>query len=199
MTVEISVKSDLDEVVDRVARRYRDQVPFAAARALTLTAKDAAAAITSEIDKAFDRPTAITRKAIGSQYANKQTLTARVFVKDIQAAYLGLQISGGERLPKSRALVVPGRTFTLNQYGNMPKGKIKQLLARADVFSGTVRGIPGIWQRTKGRGAKLLVLYEPRATYRPRLNFYGVGRAVIDARLLPNFEQSLKDAIASAR
>ena len=133
--ISMSVKSDFAAVVERIDSKFWKQIPFATAKALTDTAKDVQRELNTTIDQVFDRPVPFTQKAIGVTFANKATLTSRVFVKDMQAAYLGLQISGGTRTPKKRALVIPGNLLPLNQYGNIPKGKIKALLARPDVFS----------------------------------------------------------------
>lgn len=197
--ISMSVKADFAAVIERLDRQLWRQVPFAAAKALTDTARAAQKVATSEIDRVFDRPVEFTRKAIGISYATKQTLTAKVFVKDLQAAYLGLQVSGGTRTPKRRALVIPGQNLPLNQYGNIPKGKIKALLARKDVFSGRVRGIEGIWQRQKKGGVKLLVLYEPKAEYKRRFPFVAITKAEVERVVLPNFRAALQAAIASAR
>lgn len=195
----MSVKSDIAAVVERMDRTVWKQVPFATAKALTDTAKDVQRELNTAIDQAFDRPVPFTQKAIGMTFANKATLTSRVFVKDIQAAYLGLQISGGTRTPKGRALVIPGSLLPLNQYGNIPKGKVKALLARSDVFSGTVRGVAGLWQRQKKGSPKLLILWEPKAEYRKRFPFLDVSKREVERKLLPNFRAAIAAAIATAR
>lgn len=198
MPITVSVRSTIRDLSRDIDRDLRSQLPFATAKALTDTAKDVQRELTAEIDRVFDRPTPFTKRAIGVVTAKKATLTARIFVKDIQAQYLGLEIEGGTRRPKGRALVMPGKQIPLNQYGNLPRNKVRQLLARKDVFSGAVRGVPGLYQRTP-RGAKLLILWERQAQYRPRLRFYDVARKVIDARITDNFKRAFAQAIATKR
>lgn len=197
--ISLSVKSDIAAVVKRLDRTVWKQVPFAAAKALTDTAKDVQRELNTAIEQVFDQPTPFTQKAVGIATATKQSLSARVFLKDVQAAYLGLQITGGTRLPKRRALVLPGSGLKLNQYGNIPRGKVQQLLARKDVFSGKVRGVAGLWQRQKAGPPKLLILFEPKAQYQKRLPFYEVARATIERRLTANVEAALRSALATAR
>jgi len=196
--ISINVRSTLSQIAKDIARDFRSQIPFATAKALTATAQDLQVALNAKVETVFDRPTPFTKKAIGITIANKSSLTARVFVKDIQAQYLGLQIEGGTRTPKGRALVVPAG-LRLNQYGNIPRGKLKALLARADVFSGRVGGVAGIWQRTRKGPVKLLIAYEPTAKYRRRLPFYETARAVVSKRLVLNFGAALTAAIRTAR
>ncbi|MFL9926012.1 hypothetical protein PQR62_17175 [Herbaspirillum lusitanum] len=95
------------------------QIPFAAAKGLTATAKDAQGKLTSALPNQLDRPTPFTMKAFGIEPATKQKLYAKVFVKQDQLKYLGFQIAGGVRTPVRRALVVP-KGVRLNQYGNRP-------------------------------------------------------------------------------
>ena len=68
-----------------------------------------------------------------------------------QAEYLRFQIEGGTRTPKGRAIAVPTSNVKLNRYGNLAggQGRIKRLLAKKNVFQGTIGGVAGIWQRPK--------------------------------------------------
>jgi hypothetical protein len=195
--ITISVKSDIEKVVRRWEGDIKRQVAFAASKAINDTAKDVKQAIDDEIVKVFDRPTPFTQKAVGITYANKRTLTAKVFIKDIQLRYLRLEIEGGTRRPARRALLIPDKVG-VNQYGNLPRNKVKQLLARADTFSGQVGGVAGIWQRT-GRGLKLLIAYAGQAQYKRRLDFYGIGKRVVAKRIGVNFQAALRYAQATAK
>ena len=198
MVLQFSVKHNVDAVASQVEARFQKQVPFAAAKAITATAKSVARVASAEIDHVFDRPVSFTQKSIGITWATKQSLTAKIFVKDIQAKYLALQVAGGTRRPAKRALLVPGKAAQLNAYGNLPRGAVKKLLARRDVFSGTVGGVAGIWQRV-GRGVRLLVLYEAKAEYRKRFPFAEIAQREIERSLMPNLRAALREAIASAQ
>ena len=194
-----TVKTNVDQVMRGLEGKLREQIPFATAKALTQTAKDVQRAESAEIGKVFDRPSPFTRGAVGITPATKQSLSAKVFLKDIQAAYLKLQVEGGQRFPKRRALVLPGSGLRLNQYGNIPRGKVKALLARADVFSGTVRGTAGLWQRLRNGPPKLLIAYEPKAQYGKRFPFYEVAKAEIERRIVTNTQQALLVALRTMR
>ncbi len=195
--IVFSVTSNIKEVTDKLFGYLRRQIPYATARALTKTAQDVQADVTKELPKVFDRPNPFTMRAIAYDPANKSSLTSRVYIRPIQAAYLGLEITGGTRRPKKKALVLP-TDYPTDQYGNIPRGTIKKLLARKDVFSGVVRGIGGIWQRT-GHGLILLVSYEPKAEYKPRFDFQGIARRTITRVIGPNMDSAMREAIRTAR
>ena len=46
---------------------------------------------------------------------------------------------------------MPTSNVKLNRYGNLAggQGRIKRLLAKKNVFQGTIGGVAGIWQRPK--------------------------------------------------
>ena len=172
----------------RQHQRVEKQMRFAQAVALTKTGKIAGEDFTKSLDRVLDRPTPFTKRGVGLIKATKERQVATVFVKDVQAGYLELQETGGTRRPKKRALVLPARG-RINQYGNIPRGAVKAALARADTFSGTVRGVAGIWQSGK-KGVKLLYAYQPSANYRPRLRF----RQTVEASVRHNYHRQYRRA-----
>ena len=196
--VAISVRPDISRTVAFLNDLERRQLPFATASALTDTAKDAQREEERAIERVFDRPTRFTTKAVGVTPARKTRLEARVFIKRIQADYLALQITGGTRHPRGRAIVLPVRK-RVNKFGNIPRNTVKRLLARRDTFSGTVRGVAGIWQRQRGGRLKLMLAYEPQATYRKRYDFPGNVRRTVRRRFQSNFNRRWRIALATAR
>jgi hypothetical protein len=159
---------------DKLSRRFKalasDQVPFAVATGLTRIAQRAQNDVERSLPQKIDRPTPFTQRGVGSTVATKRRPTSRVFIKRVQAQYLGLLERGGTLRPKRKSLVVPAGV-RLNRYGNLTRNKVKKLLARKDVFSGTVNGTPGIWQRRKRKGPKLLIAYTKQRQVTPQLGF----------------------------
>jgi hypothetical protein len=176
----------------------KKQIPFAAARALNDTAQAAQIRVKRELPSIFDRPTPFTLNAIGIERASKSKLQARVFVKDKQAAYLEVQETGGTKTPKKRAFLLP-RGLRRNQYGNMPKGAVASARAKPTTFSGTVGGVPGLYQRMKNGAAKLLAFYATRASYKPRFGFKQRTLKTAKAVWPSAFRQSLAKALSTAR
>lgn len=124
--IEITVDTS---VLDRRLAHVARELPFATAMALTLTAKAAAEDVTQALPSIFDRPTPFTMKAIGFRPATKSDQVAEVYIRRTQAAYLKLQIEGGEQRPKGRALVLQFGPGTTTRYGGLRRGMVKQLLA----------------------------------------------------------------------
>lgn len=159
------------------------QVDYAAAVALTKTAKLAQEAVTSALPQTFDRPVPFTRNAVAIKPARRSDLAAEVFVKDKQAEYLAIQETGGTRQPKPGSPINVPVGARLNQYGNLPRSfwaKFKALQAKrpyvgsrtyaiksrrlvgsyggglfvADGKARTRHLAPGIYERTKVRRRK---------------------------------------------
>lgn len=193
----VSIKHNIKDVKKTLDKVAQKQIPFAIAKALTLTAKAVAGVEGREMQRELDRPTPFTMRAFGTTSATKSRQIATVFIKRDQWKYLRYQVKGGDRRPAKRAVVVP-EGIRLNQYGNMPKGAIQKLLSKPGVFSGTVNGVPGIYQR-KGRTVALLVKYTDRARYKRRFDFGGIGERAVVAEFGAIFGRELAAALSTAR
>lgn len=202
----LNVEADFKALERALDDTPQKQLPFAMMLALNDTAKDVKLAEERQIGRIFDRPTPFTKKAVYVRRATKSGLTAQVGIKPVQAEYLGLQVKGGIRRPKRRALVI-GRGLRRNKYGNLPKGAVKRAESKGQTFVARKGGggshlAPGLYQRGKGRrGAckiKMLVAFEPRAKYRKRFPFQGTAmrtaRAVIEDHLARRLKETIKTA-----
>ena len=170
MVFVLSVNTEFERFASTLDSLQRDQLPFATARALTTIARQAERAERDAMSSVFDRPVPFTQRGPGSIAARKDDLTAVVFMRDLQAAYLRRQEEGGTRKPeKGVALVLPVQVAR-NTYGNIPYKGLARAKMRKGVFVGKVGGVGGFWQRTgpKGRKVKLLAAFRGSADYRPR-------------------------------
>lgn len=179
------------------------QIPFALSVGLNAAAAKAKTEVERRIDRAFDRPTPFTRRAVATLRATKSNLSAAVIIKDAQAAYLFRQEIGGQRRPARRALVVPVGA-RLNQFGNLGRNALKRLLARPDVFVGTIKGVGGVWERFKSRrtgfkGVRLLIAFEPTANYKPRFGFVDTVQASVLATIADDMREAWARAAATAK
>lgn len=192
------------------------QIPFAAARMLTATAKDVAAAETAHINTAFDRPTPFTQRSIGFSPANKRDLSATVFVKDVQAGYLSAEVFGGARGFKSfeekfgsaggAGFAMPAKGVRLNQYGNVSKAAIMKIVGRAsgsESFIGTPKGshrMAGVYARVgKTKRLQALMVFTGAASYKPRFQFHEVGQKTFEATYRQNFAAAWDGAVRSMK
>lgn len=124
------------------------QLPFAAALALTWTAKDVEAALIGEMRSVFDRPTRWTLNSLRVFPATKDRLEARVWMKNeadksVPATrWMEPEIYGGTRqnkrseaMLKARGIlpegkyIVPGQGAELDQYGNIKRGYLTKMLS----------------------------------------------------------------------
>lgn len=244
--VEISVRSNIKDLQRTLATLATKQINFATASAMTRTAQDVKAAIKKEMETVFDRPTRWTLNSLRLFPAKKTNLTAKVWLKNEAdkgvppTRWLTPQIDGGHREDKRSELrlraagilppgmaMVPGAGAKLDQYGNMSKGQIIQILSGLGAFntagftanaSNSARSRAkgnaaryfvlrkggraiGVGQRTgKGPGSVVVVMaFVSRPRYSKRLDFYGVANRVVAARMNANLEAAVAAAIRTSR
>jgi hypothetical protein len=143
-------KSQLDSAIDANVNR---QLPFIIVTALNNTAKDGRAALRTAMPQYFDRPTPYTMNSVRITYATKANLVATVGYKDESfkgtpaTKYLLPEVEGGDRNAKrmeeslrrvgllpSGMYLVPGSAAKLDQYGNVSRGQIVEVLAYLQAF-----------------------------------------------------------------
>ena len=219
MTVRVK---GIDELQGYLAG-VQNQMPFATAKALTRTAQQTRDELKDKIKTELDRPTSFTIRGITIETAKKTRLRARVFVKDIQAEYLWYAVEGGVM-----GRMIQPANIRLNRYGNIPRKALKRLLARPDVFYGTIKGITGIWQRGRVRGerfttevksyrgakgqkgykyrdgniyrnVRLIAARAENVRYKTRFDFYGIGMRKVDRVWEKNMDDAINHALRTAR
>lgn len=206
-----------------LARLERNQLPFAAASAVTAIAKRVQEVETKALAATFNAPTPFTMRAFGVQAARKGSPTATVFAKDAQASYLEPYAVGGlQVLGKKEAMLTP-IDVKLNAYGNIPRNKIASLKGRPDIYIGPIRTkagrtINGVWQRparpgsvpvkARGRAAsklvastklKLLIEFTDPKPVTQRLGYGTRAEATVHQVAPAEVAAALRRAIASAR
>lgn len=202
--MKIDIRADFKKA-QRALGKLSNQVPFATSLAMNNTAVDIQTVEKVKIVSDLDEPTPQVIKSIRVQRSNKRNLNAAVFVLPAISEFLRFNIVGGVRAPRGQTEAVPVQ-IRLNKYGNIPgrrQNKIAKLLAKPDTFSGVVRGVPGIYQRGRGRmrnkTVKLLLAYESRTTYRPRFPFYRYAQQTLNRVWRRQFNVAISRALRSAR
>lgn len=151
--LRLNITTNFPEVVQRL-RALGDQAANVAAVELSRTAWEVRAAIKAEMSRAFDRPTQYTLNGILVKPATRNSLEARVWLKDQGSAgkgtpadrFLGPQVFGGVRRQKGleKALqatglmaagyvAVPAEGAQLDGNGNVKRSQIVQILSQLKV------------------------------------------------------------------
>jgi hypothetical protein len=151
--LSINMRADLSGLQRALFTLGAEQVPFASAMALTALARGAVGEEKKAVLSTFDSPTPFTQNAFFAVPAKKNNLIAWVKAKDVQASYLEPYVVGGERsLGTKEGMIVPRQVAT-NRYGNLPRGKLKAVLGKPNVFVGKItfkktgRTVSGVFER----------------------------------------------------
>jgi len=221
VVAKISVKSNVRRFTKKLPLYLREQVPFATSVALNETAKKAAKAQRAQAQRIFDRPTPFLLNGIYSPRGRGSFRGKRSTKRDLKAVLIPglkgrnrfddasarinevirIQTQGGTRLPKKRALVVPTSSARLNRYGNLTRNRVQTLLNRSDVFSaGRGQGLPpGIYKRQRNGGLRMLIAYEPSASYDREYPYYRIARGVVRSQFDKEFRKAFKKAVRTAK
>lgn len=194
----ITLETQFEQFAKGLSDLGRQEAPFATARAITVTAEDAVEAVEKHIEDVFERPTPFTKRAVGLKRASKARPIATVYIKRIQAQYLGIQATGGQRRPRRRFLLDPVGA-RLNKAGNIPRKALDRMLAKPDHFLATIKGVRGVWRRYKSGRIKLMIALDEVQSYRRRFYFERTVETVVARRLRRNFGREMGKAIAQAR
>jgi hypothetical protein len=228
--------------LDDVARKH---LPFAVAMGLTKTAQLAQAGMLDVMRQRFDKPTPFSMNSLRVVPAKKSDAQpfAKVYFKNDAfkgtpaSKYLSPEVHGGPRSQKrfERALIarglmkggkfaVPGSGAQLDQYGNVRRSQIVQILsalrafgeqgytanrtgsrrsqrkgAMAQYFVGSIDGVEGVWQRQRfgfGEGVRPVFVFTDSAPqYRVLVPFDKIVENVARARFAGEFKSALDFAL----
>jgi len=145
--MQVEIKG-IDELFQKLDAFEKNHFLYAMARALTKTGQDDEAALVSEMRLVFNNPTPYTLNSLYLRPARKNDLSAFIYPKDDAGKgtpakkFLYPEIQGGDRHIKrfERALqamnilpegmmCVPGAGAELDQYGNVSRGQLRQILS----------------------------------------------------------------------
>lgn len=245
------MKIDIAFSTERLTKKLNDlekrQLPFATSKALNATAQTIKAEIREAMPRVFDRPTPFTLNSLYLSAATKRNLFSEVWLKDFASKgtpavkYLAPEVYGGTRRQKrsERALEragflpsgmfwTPGTGAKLDKYGNIPGGRITQILSTLKAFSevgymanitersrkrnkkprpffvsrpASVRLPLGVYERYGSRQRKIrpVLMFVRQPMYRSRLPFFKIARVVYRREFNQQFARAWQEALASAR
>jgi hypothetical protein len=140
----LKVTHEFDKLAASLSRQAK-QVAYASAVALTRTGQDVKKAQQLEIDRVIDRPTRYTKNAVFLRRADRNNLSAEVWLKhgNKNTHYLEPLIEGGGRPLKrfedrmvktgfiqSGERLVPSRIPPRDQFGNVGRGYYTKILSQ---------------------------------------------------------------------
>jgi len=176
------------------------QLPFAIARALTVTARDVQDEVRNNLAQRFTLRNNWVRQGIQIQRATKQNLEAMVFSRD---AFMGLQEVGGAKSPLGNYLAVPTSLVRRTPKDMIRKADRPKCLGnKAEVIEFMGRKWLALKRSRKGRNKndlRLMYLLVPRADIEPRLKLRDDGLRVSQAVFQRRLQESLELALRTAR
>jgi hypothetical protein len=220
--MQISFEHDIAKVLPKLDAIGQKQLPFAIARALTQTTKEAQAAVRADMPRKFTIRRQWVVQGIRIIPATKANLTAILYTKD---PFMERQEGGGVKTGKPG-----GGNFTSN---NLPsktgfpvrgvgRGRVavptqnvlrskRDIIRRSELPAGlgskafVIAGNAGTQllarRFAKGKRAGLQVLYvlKGQTFVKPRLELREIGSRVAKQRFPEIFARSIADAIANAK
>ncbi|HAT3917686.1 TPA: hypothetical protein I9Y23_001298 [Kluyvera ascorbata] len=207
--------------LSRQLQQLQKQIPFATAQAMTKVVRQIETAQKTAFERHLENPTPFTVKSVGSVAARKNSLRAKVFVRDTAADYLEPFEFGGEHKLNGSALLNP-KDIKLNKFGNLPRNKLSQLKAKPNVFIGDVGGVNAVWQRRKARTRKgkkrakrspngtrrekvkqrtpkLLIRFGDALPVKPTLGYMDRANSMANALLPSALNQAIAEALRTAK
>lgn len=197
----MNIQSDIKQAVAKLQSiTDAKQLPFAIARALTVTARDVQDEVRNNLTQRFTLRNNWVRQGIQIQRATKQNLEAMVFSRD---AFMGLQEVGGAKSPLGNYLAVPTSLVRRTPKDMIRKAdRPKSLGNKAEVIEFMGRKWLALKRSRKGRNKndlRLMYLLVPRADIEPRLKLRDDGLRVSQAVFQRRLQESLELALRTAR
>ena len=216
--MRLSIKHNIDEVTRGMSSIQKKQIPFATMLALNDTAFDLQRVYKAQTKQKFSEPTKFTQTGFAVQKAKKTDLTAVVYVTEKREDYMKLQVDGGVRQPKNKAIIVPNKSNSsdLGKYasGNLTKGAVNKIKKQKDkYFFGKPKGnqgSEGIWERygrtatgsVSGARIRQVAKLSKQAKYKALFPWTSIGNGIAFSRSKgfdSHFAKRLRFALNTAR
>ena len=176
------ITSDI-AAAEKALGRMKRQVPFAAAMALTKTAKKVEQVEKAEMQQVFNNPTRYTLNAQFVKPATKRNLESIVWLKGSDRKrsrhYLQPHVDGGDRantgfemllikrgIMASGYKAIPGQAMKKSSRGGITRGTYQKVLAQLGAFQDPMQNSTGSTRSTGKR--------KPLSFFVVRGNFYGI-------------------------
>lgn len=193
--MRIRVISDIDRFVANIDAAAKRHVPFAIARALTMTARDAQEDVREDLPKKFTLRNNWTSSGIRITPATKATPMA--IVGSIEP-YMKRQEEGGTKRARSHSRVAVPVKAKRNKRDIIPKGQRPGALrGKPKTFLVTTAMGAGILRRVGKKRYPVQILYwlKRGVKVKPAFGFKGTTGTSVQERFGPNFVEALSAAM----
>lgn len=216
--MRLSIKHNIDEVTRGMSSIQKKQIPFATMLALNDTAFDLQRVYKAQTKQKFSEPTKFTQTGFAVEKAKKTNLKAVVYVTEKREDYMKLQVDGGVRHPKNKAIIIPNRSNSDDlakwKSGNLTKGAVNKIKKQKDkYFFGKPKGnqgSEGIWERygrsatgsVSGARIRQVAKLSKQAKYKALFPWTSIGNGVAFSRSKgfdSHFAKRLRFALNTAR
>ena len=216
--MRLSIKHNIDEVTRGMSSIQKKQIPFATMLALNDTAFDLQRVYKAQTKQKFSEPTKFTQTGFAVEKAKKTNLKAVVYVTEKRVDYMKLQVDGGVRHPKNKAIIIPNRSNSDDlakwKSGNLTKGAVNKIKKQKDKYFFGVpkgnQGSEGIWERygrsatgsVSGARIRQVAKLSKQAKYKALFPWTSIGNGVAFSRSKgfdSHFAKRLRFALNTAR
>ena len=216
--MRINIKDNIKEVTKGMSSIQKKQIPFATMLALNDTAFKLQKTYKAQTKQKFTNATKFTQTGFMVEKAKKNNLTATVFVSKKREDYMKLEVDGGIRKPKNRAIVIANKSnsgaIAKFPSGNINKGAMNKLRRnKQKYFFGKPKGnqgSEGIWERygreSSGKSAGHKIRQVARLSkfgnYKAKYPFETIGQGVAFSRKSgfdSAFAKRLRHALKTAK
>jgi len=197
MTVSIKINTNERQVKKELSLFKKKHAPQAMANAINNVGHKVVKAEIAQLTKKLDRPTPFTTKSVVMPkkfQAKPNDLAALVFVKDIAAKYLRYVYEGGIEKAKQTSILAPVSSAggeRLNKFGNI----IGKRNNKADAPSKIYYANNALWKNVGKGKSKLLAVSKPFIKHRKFLDFFKIGKSVVDSTYKKELDKEIKKAL----
>lgn len=197
--INIDVVIDGDEFHRKAESWSRDFRDRRLKNALWNAGTNVAKGLAALTEKHFKNPTPFTRNAFGRVWSkDSQGPYVDVFVKDMQARYLGLEVHGGMRhagdyATTKRGPIIPLRDARLSKYGGLPRGYTRRMMQQGANWIVTNAGRTVLVKKNSDGSTAFLAEIIDGAHYEKKFDFFGYVATGVDELMPRAIAKAIED------
>lgn len=193
--IELVVEDNITDMLRRLNRLQRQQLPYAISRALNDTAFDARKATITQAERVFDNRKkwwTNQRTGIFVEKSNKKQGGEMRAAVHVRAYFAEIQEEGGIKIPRGRALAIPTDQAPKNLHRS---DGLRRAKAKGNVFVNE----KGAFQRMARRRIRRIFSFAPRARVPARFGFATTAKKRAEERFSRHLARNLNRALKTAK